>query len=78
MIGGMLESRLALAAKVHFAYAAPNVKFFDLDTCMVGHLEDPVVGGIQYDGYKIHISDEPGIGADIDQAFLDCCEKWVI
>ena len=78
MIGGMLESRLALAAKVHFAYAAPNVKFFDLDTCMVGHLEDPVVGGIQYDGYKIHISDEPGIGADIDQAFLDRCEKWLI
>src|SRR5690606_25798216 len=33
MIGGMLESRLALAAKVHFAYASPNVKFYDLDTC---------------------------------------------
>ena len=47
MIGGMLESRLALAAKVHFAYASPNVKFYDLDTCMVGHLEDPVIGGIQ-------------------------------
>jgi L-alanine-DL-glutamate epimerase-like enolase superfamily enzyme len=78
MIGGMLESRLALAAKVHFAYAAPNVKFFDLDTCMVGHLQDPVVGGIQYDGYKINISDEPGIGADIDQAFLNDCEKWII
>ncbi len=78
MIGGMLESRLALAAKVHFAYAAPNVKFFDLDTCMVGHLEDPVIGGIQYDGYKIHISDHIGIGADIDQTFLDQCEKWII
>ncbi|WP_306429567.1 hypothetical protein [Sphingobacterium sp. E70] len=45
---------------------------------MVGHLEDPVVGGIQYDGYKIHISDEPGIGGDIDQAFLDRCERWMI
>ncbi|WP_333626484.1 dipeptide epimerase [Sphingobacterium siyangense] len=78
MIGGMLESRLALAAKVHFAYAAPNVKFFDLDTCMVGHLEDPVIGGIQYDGYKIHLSDQIGIGADIDQTFLDQCEKWII
>lgn len=78
MIGGMLESRLALAAKVHFAYAAPNVKFYDLDTCMVGHLEDPVEGGIQYHGYGISISDEPGIGADIKQEFLDKCEKWVI
>lgn len=78
MIGGMLESRLALAAKVHFAYAAPNVKFYDLDTCMVGHLEDPVIGGIQYEGYSIHISDELGIGADMDQAFLDQCEHWTI
>lgn len=77
MIGGMLESRLALAAKVHFAYAAPNVKFYDLDTCMVGHLEDPVIGGIQYDGYKISISDEIGIGADIKQEFLDKCDRWV-
>lgn len=78
MIGGMLESRLALAAKVHFVYAAPNVKFYDLDTCMVGHLADPVIGGIQYDGYKISISDDIGIGADIQQEFLDKCEKWVI
>lgn len=78
MIGGMLESRLALAAKVHFAYAAPNVKFFDLDTCMVGHIEDPVIGGIQYEGYKIHIADEPGIGADISSSFLDKCERWTV
>ncbi|MCA5006505.1 mandelate racemase/muconate lactonizing enzyme family protein [Sphingobacterium bovistauri] len=78
MIGGMLESRLALAAKVHFAYAAPNVKFYDLDTCMVGHLEDPVIGGIQYNGYSIQISDDIGIGADIRQEFLDNCESWVI
>ncbi|MGN0003313.1 MAG: mandelate racemase/muconate lactonizing enzyme family protein [Sphingobacterium composti] len=78
MIGGMLESRLALAAKVHFAYASPNVKFYDLDTCMVGHLEDPVIGGIQYSGYEINISDDIGIGADIKQEFLDKCEKWVI
>jgi len=78
MIGGMLESRLALAAKVHFAYAAPNVKYYDLDTCMVGHLEDPVLGGIHYHGYSITISDALGIGADIKQEFLDNCEKWVI
>src|SRR5690606_36531143 len=78
MIGGMLESRLALAAKVHFAYAAPNVKFYDLDTCMIGHLEDPVVGGARYDGYKVSVSDDIGIGADIKQEFLDKCERWVI
>ena len=78
MIGGMLESRLALAAKVHFAYAAPNVKFFDLDTSMVGHLEDPVIGGVKYDGYRISIPEIPGIGASIDQLFLDKCESWTV
>lgn len=78
MIGGMLESRLALAAKAHFAYAAPNVKFFDLDTCMVGHLVDPVIGGVQYDGYSIKLTDGPGIAADISPAFLDQCDKWTV
>lgn len=37
MIGSMLESRLALTANLHFAYASPNVQFFDLDTCIMGH-----------------------------------------
>lgn len=78
MIGGMLESRLALTAKVHFAYAAPNVRFYDLDTCMVGHLEDPVVGGIRYDGYSISISDDEGIGADIAESYLATCDRWTV
>lgn len=78
MIGGMLESRLALAAKVHFAYAADNVSFYDLDTCLVGHLENPVIGGIQYAGYDVSVSDEPGLGATVDEAFLSACERWEI
>jgi len=78
MIGGMLESRLALTAKVHFAYSAPNVKFFDMDTCMIGHLVDPVEGGVQFDGYKIYIPDSIGIGATVDQEFLDGCETWEV
>ena len=78
MIGGMLESRLALSAKLHFAYAAPNVHFFDMDTCLLGHRVDPVVGGVQFDGYALSLLEQPGIGADIDAGFLDNCEKWTI
>jgi len=78
MIGGMLESRVALSAKVHFAYAAPNVQFFDLDTCMLGHLEDPVVAGVQFDGYRITVPELPGIGADANEAFLRRCERWEV
>ncbi|TWR29122.1 dipeptide epimerase [Mucilaginibacter pallidiroseus] len=78
MMGGMLESRIALSAKLHFVYASPNVKFYDMDTCMLGHLADPCIGGVTYDGYKLNISDKIGIGADADEEFLAGCERWVV
>ncbi|MXV52193.1 dipeptide epimerase [Pedobacter sp. HMF7647] len=78
MIGGMLESRIALSAKLHFAYASPELRFHDMDTCMLGHLEDPCVGGVKFNGYKLSIDDLPGIAADADNTFLDKCKKWVI
>jgi L-alanine-DL-glutamate epimerase-like enolase superfamily enzyme len=78
MMGGMLESRIALSAKLHFVYASPNIRFYDMDTCMLGHLEDPCIGGVTYDGYKLSIDDTTGIGADADEAFLEKCEKFVI
>lgn len=78
MMGGMLESRLALTAKVHFAMAMDNVKFYDLDTCLLGHLTDPVTGGATYSGMHLQVSDAPGIGADVDNAFLKKLEQAVI
>ncbi|RWY57000.1 mandelate racemase/muconate lactonizing enzyme family protein [Mucilaginibacter gilvus] len=78
MMGGMLESRIALSSKVHFVYASPNIQFYDMDTCKLGHLIDPCVGGAQYNGYHLDISDAPGIGADADKGFLEGCEKWTV
>lgn len=78
MIGGMLESKIALTASLHFALSSPNVVFFDLDTCLLGHLIDPVVGGVHYDGYFLHIPDSPGIGADAAPDFLKNCEHWKV
>jgi L-Ala-D/L-Glu epimerase len=75
MLGGMLESRLALTAKVHFALSNDNIVFYDLDTCLLGQLEDPVIGGAKYNSYFLEITDEPGIAADIDPTFLARCEK---
>ncbi len=74
MMGGMLESRIALSAKLHFVYASPNIQFYDMDTCMLGHLIDPCKGGVTYDGYFLDIDDTPGIGADADVEFLAGCE----
>jgi L-alanine-DL-glutamate epimerase-like enolase superfamily enzyme len=78
MIGSMLESRIALSANLHFALASPNVVFFDLDTCLLGHLVDPVTGGLTYDGYLLSVPDGIGIGADADETFLKSCEHWTV
>jgi len=79
MIGGMLESRIALSAKLHFAYACPQIKYFDLDTCLLGHLTDPCVGGVAYEKYNLKIdTSAPGIGADANEDFLTQCESWRI
>jgi len=78
MQGGMLESRLALTANVHFAIAFTNIIFFDLDTCLLGHLVDPVIGGCKYNVMQLEIQDMPGIGADVDQAYLDGLEHIIV
>jgi L-alanine-DL-glutamate epimerase-like enolase superfamily enzyme len=77
MMGGMLETRLAITASMHFALASPNIIFFDMDSPLLGHLIDPITGGIVNNGYTIDIPDTPGIGADVDPAFLESCEKWI-
>lgn len=78
MMGGMLESRLALTAKLHLVYASPAIQFFDMDTCMIGHLEDPVIGGVRYNGYFLEMDETPGIGAEVDPAFLQKCESFTV
>jgi L-alanine-DL-glutamate epimerase-like enolase superfamily enzyme len=78
MMGGMLESKIAISASMHFALASPNITFFDMDSPLLGHLIDPVIGGITYNGFTIDVPDTPGIGADADPVFLENCEKWII
>jgi L-alanine-DL-glutamate epimerase-like enolase superfamily enzyme len=78
MMGGMLESRIALSAMLHFVYTSPNIKFYDMDTCMLGHKVDPCIGGVTYDGYLLNINEVIGIGADADDGYLEGCERFVI
>ncbi|HVY75267.1 MAG TPA: dipeptide epimerase [Puia sp.] len=78
MMGGMLESRLALTAFAHFASALENIHFYDMDTCLLGHKADPVTGGIAYRGYFLELPETPGIGADISEDFLRQCEQITV
>ena len=77
-MGGMLESRLALTAKVHFAMSKKNIVFYDLDTCLLGHKVDPVTEGVQYKGLELILSEQPGIGASVDPDFLSGLESITI
>ncbi len=71
MMGGMLESRIALSAFVHFTLARENIIFYDMDTCLLGHKIDPVKRRRStYKGYFLELPDTIGIGADADDDFL--------
>ena len=78
MMGGMLESRVALTAFAHFATALDNVKFYDMDTCMLGHKIDPVIGGVTYNNFCVELPDGVGIGADVEQEFLEKLDGVII
>jgi L-Ala-D/L-Glu epimerase len=75
MMGGMLESRVALSAFAHFAAANPQIIFYDMDTCMLGHKIDPVTGGVTYNGYTVQLPSGIGIGAGVEEGFLEGCEN---
>jgi L-alanine-DL-glutamate epimerase-like enolase superfamily enzyme len=69
MVGCMLESRLALTAAAHVMAAERTIVFADLDG-HTSHAVDPVVGGLKLEGGTITLPETPGLGADIDPAFL--------
>jgi L-Ala-D/L-Glu epimerase len=71
MMGGMLESRLALTAFAHFASANPQMHFYDMDTCKLGHKIDPVIGGVQFNGFTVELPENViGVGATVSEDFL--------
>lgn len=69
MVGCMLESRLALTAAAHVMSAERNIVFADLDG-HTSHAVDPVSGGLELAAGTITLPETPGLGVDIDPAFL--------
>jgi L-Ala-D/L-Glu epimerase len=78
MMGGMLESRLALTCFAHFAAANSQIIYYDMDTCMLGHKVDPVIGGVTYCEYTVQLPTGIGLGAIVDETFLGNCESIII
>lgn len=69
MVGCMLETRLALTAAAHLMTACKSIIFADLDG-NTAHTIDPIVGGMEVKGGAIKLPESPGLGVDIDPAFL--------
>ena len=74
MVGCMEETRLGLTASAHLAAARPNIAFLDLDGAFF-LVEDPVTGGITYNGGEITLPESSGLGADIPADYLDDLES---
>ncbi len=74
MVGCMLESRLGLTAAAHVHGARRGVTMADLDS----HFDfsvDPILGGIQVAEGLVTLPGQPGLGADLDPAFLRQLER---
>lgn len=75
-VGGFMESRLGMTAAAHFALSNDAIHHCDFDTPLM-FTEDPVIGGITYlEKGVIDVSEVPGLGAVIDEAYLKDAEKY--
>lgn len=77
-VGGFMESRLGMTASAHLALCNDAIRHCDFDTPLM-FTQDPVIGGIEYkDNGVIAVPDVPGMGAVIDESYLQDAEKAII
>jgi L-alanine-DL-glutamate epimerase-like enolase superfamily enzyme len=69
MLGCMSETRVALTAAAHVVMSQRICRYADLDA-FLEHDVDPVVGGMQVTAGTVRLPEAPGLGLDIDPAFL--------
>ena len=77
-VGAMIESRLAMTAFAHFSLCSPMIEHYDFDTALM-FSEDPVTGGIVYEkNGVVKVPEAIGLGATIEESWLNKMEKTVI
>lgn len=77
-VGGFLESRLGMTAAAHLALASPLIQHCDFDTPLM-FTSDPVTGGIQYlPGGEIQLPVTPGLGAAMEEDWLQQMEHIIL
>jgi len=77
-VGGFMESKITMTANAHLALSSKNILHCDFDTPLM-FAEDPVSGGMVYkEKGVIEVPDIPGLGAWINEEWLDKLEKMII
>jgi len=77
-VGAFMESRLAMTAFAHFSLCSPIIEHYDFDTALM-FSEDPVTGGIVYkENGIVELPDGAGLGAYIDDKWLQKMQKIVV
>ena len=74
MVGCMLESKLALTAAAHVVASQANVVYADLDGNSE-HVTDPIIDGMIVKAGVLTLPEKPGLGCDVDPAFLKKLRK---
>lgn len=69
MLGCMTETSLALTAAAHVVASQKNVVYADLDSFLF-NASNPILGGMEIRQGVVHLPPMPGLGLDIDPAFL--------
>lgn len=77
-VGAFVESRLAMTAFAHFSLCSSMIQHYDFDTALM-FKEDPVRGGIIYkENGVVQIPETPGLGASIEDSWLEKMESIVL
>jgi L-Ala-D/L-Glu epimerase / N-acetyl-D-glutamate racemase len=77
-MGGFTESRLGMTAFAHLSLCSDNIMYYDFDTPLM-FVEDPVSGGMTYhDNGVVKVPETPGLGAWVEEDYLDKFEKVVL
>jgi len=69
MFGSMSETSLALTAAAHVVLSQKNIVYADLDSALY-NVSNPIIGGMEIKQGVVHLPTAPGLGVDIDPAFL--------
>ena len=74
-VGCFSETRLGITALAHFVLAKNIIQQFDMDSPLM-LVDDPIIGGIEYlPQGQIQLSEAIGLGAIIDERYLEGKEK---